>query len=107
MNEKNQTDYDELEKTWRETLSVRGIGSKLDKMDGDHWRNAVKLITGEWFVAEHCVIYGEWVLFTDISEAYGFPDEITTGSWRGGYPLFARGLEVRLDSIAWIVEQGH
>jgi hypothetical protein len=72
----------------------------LNKMENDNWSNAVKLITGEWFVADHCVVSGKWVKFTEILECHGFPDYVAD-SWG-----FERGIEVQIDNIAWIVEQG-
>jgi hypothetical protein len=77
---------------------VRG-SRMLDKMANDQWDNAVKLLSGEWFISGHCVVRGDWVEFSWISESHGFPDYIAN-SWG-----FGRGLEVRIDSIAWIVEQ--
>lgn len=58
---------------------------------------AVRLKTGECFRFEGCKVEGDWVLF----EEPVFIDGFFIPEFR-----FDRGIEVRLDQIAWIADSG-
>jgi hypothetical protein len=65
----------------------------------DPFYYACRLKTGESFRFEHGDINGEFIHFSGVENGEGFPNPLLllTGH-------FERGLDVRLDQIAWIAD---
>jgi hypothetical protein len=79
------------------TASLRSGGSRtIAKACSDPWRYAIGLRTGAVIVYERAELRGQWLWLAD---AQFLVPRLAIES--------RRGIEVRLDSVAWHCDQGH
>jgi hypothetical protein len=92
---------DEFEIHCREDIEETGGSTVLAKSFHDPFSYAVRLKTGESFKFEYASRHDDWIHFTGIEYPTDFPDSIFQAN-----PSIDRGLEVRIEMVAWIAD-GH
>lgn len=90
---------DDYERNFAKLRNLAGGSSVLAKAQFDPFRYAVRLKTGEAFKFEDAEITNGWVHFSGVGYVEGFPEPV-----REINPTLDRGIDVRIENIAWILD---